>query len=51
MRTYTFRLYPNRDQRRRLDACLYESRLLYNEMLACEKQHYQETGTFLSGTT
>jgi putative transposase len=48
MRTYEFRLYPDRDQRRRLVACLYESRLLYNEMLECEKQHYQETGTFLS---
>jgi putative transposase len=48
MRTYEFRLYPNRDQRRRLDQCLYESRQLYNEMLDCEKQHYQEAGTFLS---
>jgi len=48
MRTYEFRLYPNREQRRRLDVCLYESRQLYNEMLAREKQHYQETGTFLS---
>jgi putative transposase len=48
MRTYEFRLYPNRDQHRRLDACLYESRLLYNEMLAREKQHYQETEKRLS---
>jgi len=48
MKTYEFRLYPNRDQRHRLDACLYESRLLYNEMLECEKQQYQETGKFLS---
>jgi transposase len=48
MRTYAFRLYPNREQRRRLDACLYESRQLYNDMLACQKQQYQETGTFLS---
>jgi len=48
MKTYEFRLYPNRDQRRRLDACLYESRLLYNEMLAREKQYYQETAKFLS---
>ena len=47
MRTYEFRLYPNRDQRRRLDQCLYQSRQLYNEMLDCEKQHYQESGTFL----
>src|SRR6266540_4042358 len=48
MRTYEYRLYPNRNQRRRLDTCLYESRLLYNEMLEREKQHYQETGKFLS---
>jgi hypothetical protein len=48
MRTYEFRLYPNRDQRRHLDACLHESRLLYNEMLEHQKQQYQETGTFLS---
>ncbi len=48
MRTYAFRLYPYREQRRRLEACLSESRQLYNEMLVCEKQHYQETGAFLS---
>src|SRR5262245_25928649 len=48
MRTYEFRLYPNREQRHRLSACLVESRHIYNEMLACEKQHYAETGTFLN---
>jgi hypothetical protein len=48
MRTFEFRLYPNRVQRHRLDACLYQSRQLYNEMLECQKQHYQETGAFLS---
>jgi putative transposase len=48
MRTYEFRLYPNREQRRRLDACLYQSRLLYNEMLEREKQHYQQTDKFLN---
>src|SRR5689334_15415419 len=48
MRTYVFRLYPNREQRRRLEACLYESRQLSNEMLARQKQHYAETGTFLN---
>jgi putative transposase len=47
MRTYEFRLYPNREQRRRLDACLRDSRLLYNEMLEREKQHYQATEKFL----
>jgi putative transposase len=48
MRTYQFRLYPNREQRRRLDMCLIESRHIYNEMLERQKQHYQETGTFLN---
>ncbi len=48
MRTYVFRLYPNRQQRRRLDACLHESRQLYNEMLERERQHYQENGAFLN---
>jgi putative transposase len=48
MRTYEYRLYPNTDQRRRLDRCLYETRQLYNEMLEREQQHYQETGRFLS---
>jgi putative transposase len=48
MRTYQFRVYPNREQRGCIDACLYESRLLYNEMLACQKQHNEATGTFLS---
>jgi putative transposase len=48
MRTYEYRLYPNREQRLRLDVCLYESRHIYNEMLQREKQHYAETGKFLS---
>lgn len=47
MKTYEYRLYPNRDQRQRLDACLRDSRALYNEMLERQKQHYQETSTFL----
>jgi putative transposase len=48
MRTHAFRLYPNREQRSRLDTCLIESRHIYNEMLERQKQHYQETGTFLN---
>jgi putative transposase len=48
MRTYEYRLYPNQDQRRLLDACLDTSRQIYNEMLEREKQHYAETGKFLS---
>jgi putative transposase len=48
MRTYEFRLYPTREQRRRLDMCLSQSRHIYNEMLEREKQHYQETSKFLN---
>ena len=48
MRTYEFRLYPNRNQRHRLDARLIESRHIYNQMLEREKQQYQQTGRFLN---
>jgi putative transposase len=45
---YEFRLYPNKEQRRCLDACLSASRQVYNEMLEREQQQYQDTGRFLS---
>jgi putative transposase len=48
MRTFAYRLYPNQEQRRCLDACLYESRSIYNEMVERENQQYQQTGKFLS---
>ena len=47
MRTFEYRLYPNKEQARLLMACLIESRHLYNQMLAASKQHYEEQGTFL----
>lgn len=34
MRTFEYRLYPNRAQRQLLMACLIEARAIYNEMLA-----------------
>ena len=46
MRTFEFRLYPNKAQARLLMACLAESRKLYNEMLETVKQHYEDKGTF-----
>src|SRR5437667_1721843 len=46
MRTFEFRLYPNKDQSRLLMACLAESRKLYNEMLETVKAQYAEQGTF-----
>jgi len=48
MRTFEYRLYPNRLQRQQLMACLSESRLLYNEMLAALKAQYETDGTFPS---
>ena len=47
LKTYEYRLYPNRRQREQFMRCLMESRHLYNEMLARVKEHYAETGEFL----
>lgn len=47
MRTFEYRLYPTREQHGRLLACLRETRLLYNEMLARTKEQYEQTGIFL----
>jgi putative transposase len=46
MRTFEYRLYPNKQQQHLLLACLSESRHLYNEMLATLKAHYEQDGTF-----
>ena len=46
MKTFEFRLYPNKAQRHALMQCLIETRHLYNEMLAMVKQYYEEKGTF-----
>src|SRR5712692_4196818 len=48
MRTFEFRLYPNKAQSRLLMACLAATRLLYNEMLEITKAQYEEKGTFPS---
>jgi IS605 OrfB family transposase len=46
IKTFEYRLYPNRRQRELLMKCLIESRHLYNEMLAQVKDHYAQTGKF-----
>jgi putative transposase len=46
MRTFEYRLYPNRAQRQHLMACLVASRAIYNEMLAALKAQYETDGTF-----
>src|SRR5436190_4818192 len=48
MRTFEYRLYPNKVQSAALIQCLIETRHLYNEMLATTKQQYEEKGTFPS---
>jgi putative transposase len=48
MRTFEYRLYPNKAQGKLLMAGLVESRKLYNEMLLTMKQQYEEKGTFPS---
>jgi hypothetical protein len=46
MRTFEYRLYPNRAQRQQLMTCLMESRVIFNEMLADLKAQYDADGTF-----
>jgi putative transposase len=48
MKTFEYRLYPNKEQSHLLMQCLIESRKLYNEMLATIKQQYEEKQTFPS---
>jgi len=48
MRTFEYRLYPNKQQSNLLVACLKESRIIYNEMLTTIKQQYEQDGTFPS---
>src|ERR1700694_513654 len=47
MRTFEYRLYPNKEQSHLLMQCLIESRHAYNEMLETVKTQYEEKGTFL----
>src|SRR5216683_3104237 len=46
MRTYEYRLYPNKEQSQLLMQCLIESRYIYNEMLETVKAQYEDKGTF-----
>ncbi len=48
MRTFEYRLYPNKKQRHLLMQCLIESRHIYNEMLETVKSQYEQRGTFPS---
>src|SRR5690242_3358866 len=46
MKTYEYRIYPNKEQCSLLMQCLIESRKVYNEMLEMIKDQYQQNGTF-----
>ena len=48
MKTFEFRMYPNKEQARLLLACLRESRVIYNGMLETVKQQYEYEHTFPS---
>ncbi len=48
MRTFEYRLFVNKEQSRKLVACLRESRGIYNQMLETVKTQYAEQGTFPS---
>jgi putative transposase len=43
-KTFEYRLYPTRIQRRLLMRCLIDCRILYNEMLERSRDHYILTG-------
>ena len=46
MRTFEYRLYPNKAAAKALMECLIESRHIYNQMLATLKAQYEHDGTF-----
>jgi putative transposase len=48
MKTFEYRLYPNKAQVRLLRACLAESRSMSNGMLEMVKAQYEQDGTFPS---
>src|SRR5260370_16733916 len=48
MRSFEYRIYPNKAQSHLLIQCLIETRHIYNDMLAAVKQQYEQDGTFPS---
>src|SRR5713226_10456740 len=48
MRTFEYRLFVNKEQSRKLMACLAESRTIYNGMLEAVRAQYEQDGTFPS---
>jgi putative transposase len=48
MRTFEYRLYPNKEQQSLLIQCLIESRMMYNDMLEMVKTQYADKNAFPS---
>src|SRR5712691_7310106 len=48
MKTFEYRIYPNKEQSRLVIACLRESRVIYNGLLETVKQQYEQAQTFQS---
>ncbi len=48
MRTFEYRLYPNKEQSHLLMQSLSESRIIYNGMLETVKAQYEQDGSFPS---
>ena len=46
MKTFEYRIYPNKAQSQLLMQCLSESRHIYNEMLSTLKESHEQDGTF-----
>ena len=47
-KNYQYRIYPNKQQGKKLEAILEECRWLYNHLLAERKNAYEQTGTSLT---
>jgi len=48
MKTFEYRIYPNKEQYHLLMQCLIESRMVYNNMLEMVKAQYEQDNTFPS---
>jgi putative transposase len=46
MKTFEYRIYPNKEQYQLLMQCLIKSRIIYNEMLEMVKTQYEQSHTF-----
>ena len=50
LKSYKFRLYPNKEQQEYFSKCFGCTRFIYNKMLADKIEHYKKTGEMLNNT-